>query len=468
MKRNIFFTASFVLFVAIFLGFPSCHKPKEIKKQKEELTFLFGGETPSEGESLPVKPNDVHLKINPDDISLVDAGNTFNLELFRQILKKQQRGENLVLSPVSIEMALGMNLLGISDEAIAESREVIKYSKNLSPQDIVDYLGRLNNALTTAGETPCFYPMNSFWVSSKYQSHLIKEYPSLLHDFFEASVASLDLSKAESYEMINRWIDRKTYGRVQNMFNPQEALCGDPFALLVNTAFFASSWNWETTEDATKEDLFVNGNGQKEKAMMMQINDFTLIDFFENDRFSAISVGLIAGKQDAKNQQYPFQMLLLLPKVASSNLADVVPQLDELKFFGQKKQDEQLHHLQISLPRLNLKMKTLDLTNYLKDMGLVKTLGHPISHLDRMFDKELLGNPIYAHRTNKLYHNASLQWDEKSVCAAVATVIEVGNLAPNPAEIKENTIVFNRPFFAFILHSETGKILFSAAINTLK
>ena len=86
-----------------------------------------------------------------------------------------------------------------------------------------------------------------------------------------------------------------------------------------------------------------------------------------------------------------------------------------------------------------------------------------------MFDPKFLAQQMSEQlgRQNRLYHQATLQWNEKGVEGAAATVI--GPVMPGVSDpLETRRIAFDRPFFASIVHPETGKILFIAAINTLR
>lgn len=434
--------------------------------QSGSVTFLAGGEAPQEGASLPTIVNDTHMSLPAEQQPLVGAGNDFGLKLFQRLLDNPYLRGNLILSPISLETALGMNALGLSDEAFEEYRSAMGFSTGHNALTVATYLKNLNEVMSSAGEYSCFFPTNSFWVSSKYQEHLIQSYPQLLFDYFGATSATLDLSQPKSYEAINEWISRKTYGRIRNMLDPSAAEDQDPYSFLVNTAFFAASWEWQASEAATQAGHFLNRDGKQEPAMMMSIYEDSSIDFTENDRYEAISVGLLSGEEQQYGVEAPFRMLLILPKDPTQPLAKCLPQLEELQEFTTSSDRYALH---IRLPRLDTKTRTLDLTQELMALGLVKSMGIPLTELSRMFDPLFLAQQmeLTGDRQNRVYHKASLKWDEESVEAAAATVM--GPVFPSAGEApKERKITFDRPFFACIVHPETGKILFIAAINTLQ
>lgn len=466
MKRN--FISTLVLLLSLFLlSLSSCKKEPEEKGKQEtkqgEVTFLAGEEAPAEGAPLPSTPNASHTAILPEDAPLVMAGNTFSFKLMKELLTRQEERKNLVISPISIETALGMNALGLSDEAFREYCSVMGFPKATTSATMSAYLKRLDEALTTAGSLPCYFPANSLWVSSKYQEHLIKSYPQQLFEVFKATSVSLDLSNPASYEKINQWINRKTYGRIKDMLNPKMAEENDALAVLVNAAFFAASWDWFISEEETRDGKFINADAVEEPAKMMSIDDKGKILFAENDRFECVSVGLIRANEDEHVASAPFKMMLLLPKDAKASLENVLPSAEELSSFLNSSVNIALHML---LPRLDTSTPTLDLTRILGELGMVQSLGNPITSMSRMFDYDFLAS-LLKGRHNNVLHKASLKWNEQSVEAAAATVVVVGATdsidEPDPREI-----TFNRPFFAFIVHPESGKILFSAAINTLQ
>ena len=440
---------------------------EELRDPKEgPITFLVGGKAPAAGTPMPKTPNMSHASLPAESMPLVEAGNAFSLKLFGALLENRVASANLVLSPISIETALGMNAVGLSDEAFDEYRSALKLSATQSLASVARYYQQLNAVMCSAGEYACYFPSNSFWVSSKYQSHLIKSYPRQLFDFFGAPTATLDLSDPASYEAVNAWISRKTYGKIPRMLEPSHAVEQDPLAFLVNTAFFAAAWQWQTSEERTKAGHFTNGAGEEEPAMMMSIYNDSSIDYFADDRFEALSVGLLASEEMREHGKTPFRMLLILPKDRTLPLSQSLPTTEELRRFttaGKR------YALDIRLPRLNARIPTLDLTPELMKLGLCKTLGVPLTELSRMFDPKFLAQQMSEQpgRQNRLYHQATLQWNEKGVEGAAATVI--GPVMPGVGDpLEPRSIAFDRPFFASIVHPETGKILFIAAINTLR
>ena len=460
MKYNSTFGLVLTLAVAL-VTLSACDE--EVRDPKEgPITFLVGGKAPAAGTPMPKIANESHISLSAESMPLVEAGNAFSLKLFEALLDKRASSANLVLSPISIETALGMNAVGLSDEAFDEYRSVLKLPATQSLATVARYYQQLNAVMCSADEYACYFPSNSFWVSSKYQSHLIKSYPRQLFDFFGAPTATLDLSDPASYEAVNAWISRKTYGKIQRMLDPSHAGEQDPLAFLVNTAFFAAAWQWETSEEQTQAGKFTNGAGEEEPAMMMSIHNDTSIDYFADDRFEALSVGLQASEELQKYGKTPFRMLLILPKDRTLPLSQSLPTTEELRRFttaGKR------YALAIRLPRLNAGIPTLDLTPELMELGLCKTLGVPLTELSRMFDPKFLAEQ--SGRQNRLYHQATLQWDEKGVEGAAATVI--GVVEPGIGDpLETRSIAFDRPFFASIVHPETGKILFNAAINTLR
>ena len=459
-------TFGLVLTLAVaFVTLSACDE--EARDPKEgAITFLVGGEAPAAGTPMPKIANESHISLSAESMPLVEAGNAFSLKLFETLLDKRASSANLVLSPISIETALGMNAVGLSDEAFDEYRSVLKLPATQSLATVARYYQQLNAVMCSADEYACYFPSNSFWVSSKYQSHLIKSYPQQLFDFFGASTATLDLSDPASYEAVNAWISRKTYGKIPRMLEPSHAVEQDPLAFLVNTAFFAAAWQWKTSEERAQAGKFTNGAGEEEPAMMMSIYNDTSIDYFSDDRFEVLSVGLLASEEMREHGETPFRMLLILPKDRTLPLSQSLPTPEELRRFttaGKR------YALDIRLPRLNARIPTLDLTPELMKLGLCKTLGVPLTELSRMFDPKFLAQQMreQSDRQSRLYHQAKLLWNEKGVEGAAATVI--GVVEPGVGDpLEPRSIAFDRPFFASIVHPETGKILFIAAINTLR
>ena len=156
MKYRSTFGLALMLAVAL-VTLSACDE--EVRNPKEgAITFLVGGNAPAAGTPMPKTPNMSHASLPAESMPLIEAGNAFSLKLFGALLENRVASANLVLSPISIETALGMNAVGLSDEAFDEYRSALKLSATQSLASVARYYQQLNAVMCSAGEYACYFP----------------------------------------------------------------------------------------------------------------------------------------------------------------------------------------------------------------------------------------------------------------------------------------------------------------------
>ena len=460
MKKIVLTVAVAVGIAGAVLLSASCNSNKQVKEgEKADVRFLTETSLPDEGASVPTIENKEHKQLPESDARLASSGNELGIKLFELLCKERGNDRNTLLSPISIETVLGMNALALSDEAFAEYRTIMGLPESTKAEEVAGYLKRINAVLATADKNCRYFPANSFWVDTHCADKLVPTYPQNLYSYFDAPTAVLDLRKASSIRYLNKWIERKTYGRIQNMI-PDFVIAKPPYSIALNTFFFTAPWAWHSEKDFTKKESFRAGNGQEKVVDMMHASDATLLRYASNEHYECVAVHL-AEDMDIM----PYEMLLLLPRDGEAPLASLPLTTAEIDALATASQKEPIA---LSLPRLSSGEETLDLTNAMGIIGFQKSLGSPAIGLERMFDRNfLLDNQSDIKQT--LLHQATLKWDEKSVEASAATALITlydGMNPSNPIQYRE--VKFNRPFFAVLRHAESGKILILAAINKVE
>jgi len=193
---------------------------------------------------------------------LVESGNTFGLKLFRE-LNKDEIGENMFISPLSVSYALGMTLNGAAGEtreAMAKTLEL----QGMSIDDINKSYKSLMELLTTLDPDVIFEIANSIWYREGF--HVEKEFIDVNKEFFDALVRALNFNDPASVDIINGWVSEKTHGLIEEVIDEI-----DPATImfLINALYFKGTWLYEFDPDDTKPATFYPDDGSETEVQMM-------------------------------------------------------------------------------------------------------------------------------------------------------------------------------------------------------
>ena len=172
-----------------------------------------------------------------------------------------QNGEtgNLLLSPLSVAMALGMAQSG----AVGETRRQMEALFGISTEEMnaaaLAYLDSLDAAVTK----PVL--ANSIWID---QTLDVKDsYRTLCRDFYRAEAAQVSFASQADIDRINAWVREHTDGMIDSVLshpNPDLRLC------LLNAVCFEAKWLHAYAEDAVKADVFHGAGGRDARVPMMK------------------------------------------------------------------------------------------------------------------------------------------------------------------------------------------------------
>jgi serine protease inhibitor len=366
---------------------------------------------------------------------LVESGNTFGLKLFRE-MNKDEIGENMFISPLSISYALGMTLNG----AAGDTREAMIHTlefQGMPIEQINESYKGLMEVLTTLDPDVIFTIANSIWYRMGF--HVEQEFKEVNKKYFDALVESLDFTDPASVDVINDWISEKTNGLIEDAIESIDDLV---MMLLINAIYFKGTWVYEFDPADTKPEPFYLADGsQTEVEMMNQRSEF---HYYENDQFQAIDLPYGSEK---------FSMSIFLPK-PDVDINNLIDQIDGQTWnnwvhsFPEENQEVNLY-----LPKFTM--------NYEKSLvDVLKSLGMGIA-----FDQNT-ADFTNINRQGRLFiddvrHITYIEVDEEGTEAAAVTivVIQVDSIPPGPPPMR-----IDRPFFFVIRENHNDTILFMGKV----
>ncbi|MEH2296380.1 serpin family protein [Nostoc sp.] len=387
--------------------------------------------------SLPQPETPLQKKTLKTDAKIVESSNKFGFKLFSEVLKNDQAGKNVFISPSSVAIALAMTYNGASGTtqlAIAKTLEL----QGLNLQEInSSYKAALKQLLDNSDPNVQLKIANSLWANKNVSFR--PDFLQRTQDFYQAKVSNLNFQDAAAPSIINNWVKENTNGKIEQIIakiEPSDVL------FLINAIYFKGKWSKEFDKSQTAQYPFYSTPGKpKQHPMMSQDGDYR---YYESQQFQAVS--LPYGK-DGK-----FSFYIFLPK-QNSNLKAFYQNLNVEnweKWMTQFSKQEGF----IRLPRFKTDYE-VTLNNALKTLGMAEAFS----------DKANFSGMTKSLNLNisEVKHKTFVEVNEEGTEAAAVT--SVGIVATALREEPEPfRMIVDRPFFCAIRDNQTGRVLFMGSI----
>jgi serine protease inhibitor len=359
---------------------------------------------------------------------VADATIGFGLKLFTEVAKGERDKANVMVSPVSVSVALGMVLNGADGSTFEAIRRTLGFG-TLEESAINEAYRGLTEQLYARAVTSEFNLVNSVWHDRAFQAR--PAFTDALKTYFDADVTALDFRDASAAKTISAWAERETRGRIKDLV---ESLSPGEVMMLVNATYFKAQWRNRFDKSKTTSRTFTLASGSQVNVPMMRINN----DFRTVQHQDVTAVEMLYADS-------AFSMVLLMPNGRSveAMLAAATPQWWQNLLYGMR-----TSALDLVLPRFNFDYDE-NLVDALGTMGMGIAFG-PSANLSR----------IAADQITRVLHKTFIETNEEGSEAAAATAIGIGIISGGP-----NITAFNRPFAFVIRERNSGAILFIGKVG---
>lgn len=391
--------------------------------------FLFSCKK-DQVEQVPLEP--VKIDLTSDQITLIDSGNSFAFDLFRKTAQDADKSENIIISPLSISVALSMTMNG-ADGATRDAMAEALRANGLSSEDINSSYKKLTETLLSVDKRVLINIANSVWTEQRFP--VKKQFTDILTQYYNADTKSFNIEDPGAPADMNNWIEDKTNGLIKDMIeslDPQSAM------LLINAIYFKGKWNSQFEKSKTINMPFHKQVGVvADVPMMKQKNEFKS---YKGD-------GFMLGEFPYGQGNYV--MDVILPDNIDG-VDDIIQSTDNVSF------NSIINHLHqseidLSFPKFKYGYKK-QLNNILSDMGMGVAFTE-FADFSKISDLALM--------IGFVLHQAFIETNEEGTEAAAATV--VGMYATSlPADPIEMNI--DHPFFYIIRETTTNTILFMGKV----
>ncbi len=368
---------------------------------------------------------------------VIEADQSFSYELFRNTVDFDDE-ENIMISPLSVSMALSMTLNGAEGETFEAMRETLKMS-GMNLDEVNDGYRTLIKLLVDLDPDVKLKVANSIWHDDDLQ--VKQDFLNRVEDAFDASVEDLDFQDPASVNRINEWVNTNTEGLIEKIIDeiPDEMVM-----YLINAIYFKGNWLYQFDEDDTRIADFYLESGETKQVDMMTQRDRFATYFSEQVHMIELPYG-----------DSLFSMTVLMP-------SDENQPLDQ--FISEAVTAENLHNwrsnlrtpfqdIPVHLPKFEMEYE-IEYNEILKAMGMEIAFDEWEADFSGIADTSPQNLFI-----SEVKHKTFISVDEKGTEAAAVTSVGVGVTSmPQP-------MIVNRPFVFIIHERESGTNLFMGKVK---
>ncbi len=424
------------------------------------------------------------LPLAAASFDVASATNQVGLDLYRR-LAGAKPGENLVISPYSIESALALAYAGADGSTRSEMSTALHLPVDDAAVDRA-FAGLRTDLATAAAEsakvavarhrasrTPIYAIMNGqrvelpeepapaagiewheanrLFAQSGYAFR--SSFLALLRDRYAAPFESLDFrhedEKARS--VINRWVEEQTREKILDLIPPR-GVSPDTRLVLVNALYLKAPWHTPFEKIFTVPQPFHLTDSASREVPTMQQGGYLGYEHM---------TGLTVVSLDYLGRE--LQCLILLPDEGSS-VSAVANKLSTADFARWSKLGKETGSTLVALhlPRFRVAGVTVPLRPVLRRLGVTSAFDEPEGSAN--FERIAARRPEDYLKLSEVFHQTFLALDEEGTEAAAATAA-AESYAGSAARQQPVEVRVDRPFLFAIQHRASGTCLFLGRIT---
>lgn len=354
--------------------------------------------------------------------------NHFGLDLYHQL--RGASDGNLVVSPLSVALAMGMILPG----ADVEARDELLAALGADSADTARHrLSALQQAMTERDKVEGITLASAQRGFAQHDFPLRQHYVDQLAQWYDFTIEPLDYRQPEAARRtINHWVAEQTNNLIDELL-PPGTLDSSARLTLVNTIYLLADWRYPFDEDSTSEQPFFFADGSEDRipTMTASLN----VDTASGDGYRAVELPY---------QGDELAILIIVP----DDFAAFEATLDSQRIDAITA-ELQPDRVQLWLPKTEVRFNS-SLAPALKSLGVQRVF---CSSCDPLPGISATGGLVLSD----VVHATYLRMDEAGTEAAAATgaVIAVTSMPLPPPELR-----VDRPYLLGLRDRTSGALLF--------
>lgn len=375
------------------------------------------------------------IEVTEKAARLIEANNDFGFEMFGHVYSEEKSAENIMVSPLSVSLALAMTYNGAKNETKTAIEKALKVY-GLSPADINTSYFDLVNALKSLDQKVLLEIANAIYYRKNFEVE--NSFIKTNQQYYNAEISSLDFSSPNALKIINGWVAEKTHNKIETILDeikPSQVM------FLLNAIYFKGIWTKEFNKKSTEQKPFYLEDGSTIQTETMQRTD--TLPYTSNALFSAIQLSYGKGN---------YNMYVFLPEY-KKNLKDIIDQLNSDNWQTWMKSFSLTQNVDIKFPKLKYEYE-IKLNDILTEMGMgvAFTGAADFTGINR-------DGGLYI---DYVKHKTFIDVNEEGTEAAAVTIVAIDKTSVGPQKI---AFYLNRPFIYAITEKSTGAILFMGTVT---
>ncbi len=374
--------------------------------------------------------------VSPD---VVAANNDFAARIFKAMATAEP-GKNLMISPLSIELALAMTMNGASGDNLSEMQTVLGFD-DLTLAAIDAQFLHLIKSLEEADKDMTLAIANSIWMDDLFEPRVKTAFKEALLASFEAEPYTVDMADTATVDLINQWVSDNTNGKIEKIIDD---INDDTVMFLINALYFKAAWTVTFDEERTYDGQFELTDGTQKTVKMMTFNEAQEFKFFSSGYGAA-------GGYSAVRLPYgrdKFAFYGFIPN--DGTVDDFIGRMADEGLDGFFTNLVATEEVPVLLPRFKFAYEK-SLNEILQALGMEQLFAP--GGLLNMADQ---GENLYV---SEVKHKTYIEVNEQGTEAAAVTSVEVGDTS------MPEGFYGTKPFVFVIRDDRSGTILFMGKVE---
>ena len=356
------------------------------------------------------------------------------MELFKSSNKTSDG--NVLISPLSIQLALAMTANGAEGETKSQMERLLggEYTIDELNAYLKTYVSNLPNEKSSKLNVA-----NSIWFR---KNNFVPNqfFLQTNKDYYDASIYSAPFDKTTLAD-INNWVNTNTDGMIKKLLDQIDE---SSLMYLINAIAFDAEWDEKYSEDSIHKDLFTMENGISCEAEFMWSTEYA---YYELDK----AVGF---KKDYKNGKYSF--VALLPN-EDFGVNDLISSLTYEEIINMLNNPDYSRDVIAKMPKFSYEY-SLKMNDVLSLLGMEKAFDAGSAEFYNIGEA---GGNIFI---GEVLHKTFISVDEAGTRAGAVTSVQM----KDEMERLEFEITLDRPFMYMIIDNETLLPVFIGTLTSIE
>ncbi len=379
------------------------------------------------------------------DPQIISKVSNASIDMFSK-LTDMDNSKNVLISPLSIQMALGMTENGAKGDTLSQMEDGINGGLTVSVMNklMADSYARLKGASEVDWNVA-----NSIWFKDDGTFQMKDEFLKEVRTNYNSEVALAPFDQGTVND-INAWVNNNTHSMIPSII---DNIPDNVQSYLINAVAFEGEWKREYEESDILEDReFTNADGSVSKVTMLASSEGKYFKLGEGQGFI----------KEYKGGEYAFVGILPDEGVTPKEYIDALAEknLD----LAQAVRDADFKEVIVQIPEFDLDYES-ELSEICKEMGMTLPFDNTKADFTNMLEKTD-GSEFNAY-ISKILHKTHIEVDRKGTRAAAVTAVELVAEGCDMDMETPEIVILDHPFVYAIVDTETGMPIFMGYQNSL-